>query len=125
MTHASANGDACVHQPFLARAEQEKLIYEERRRHYEESFADPDDPDSAYYTHSTLTSDGFTLSGHFVGIEQLSLDDTFTSNAKLPNIKAFQVRSEASGGNSPTKMEMTDEDVREALESTMLQRVPT
>lgn len=112
-----------MHQPFLARAEQEKLIYEERRRQYEESFADPDDPDSAYYTHSTLTSDGFTLSGHFVGIEQLSLDDTFASNAKLPNIKAFHV-SNQSGRNSPTKMEMTDEDVREALESTMLQRVP-
>jgi len=120
---AGANGDTPVQQPFLARAEQEKLIYEERRRQYEESFADPDDPDSVYYTHSTLTSDGFTLSGHFVGIEQLSLNDTFTSNAKLPNIKAFQVSNEDSGRKSPARM--TDEDVREALESTMLQRVPS
>jgi hypothetical protein len=53
------------------------------------------------------------------------LDDTFTSNAKLPNIKAFQVLSEDTGGRSPGKVEMTDEDVREALETTMLQRVPT
>lgn len=101
-------------------------MYEEKRRHYEESFADPDDPESALYTNqhhgtSTLTSDGMTLSGHFVGIEQLSLDDTFNATGKLSNIKAFQVNTFNVG--SPTKVEVTDDDVREALESTMLERV--
>lgn len=57
-----------------------------------------------------------TLSGHFVGIEQLSLDDSFTG--KLSDIKAFQVNNL---NNQPTtKVEVTEDDMREALESTIV-----
>lgn len=153
-------------------------MYEVARRHYEESFADPDDPDDpssvggpnhhlsstgAYsYGHGQLMgSDGFTLSGHFVGIEQLSLNDTFigatpvspTHNGHhhthnhthhnghnghnhngggsvtgmLSNIKAFQINGNghANGnGRGMAKTEVSEEDMREAMEQSMLQGIP-
>jgi hypothetical protein len=116
-------------------------MYEVARRQYEESFADPDDPDhvsSPVYSYgphgSVMGNDGFTLAGHFVGIEQLSLNDTFVltspgkaSGGKLSNIKAFQVNGDSNGNESQgarAKAEVTEDDVREALEQTMRQRVP-
>lgn len=155
--------------PFLARAEQEKLMYEVARRQYEEQFVDPDERDDARsgggpqhhsssiggysYVHGNgqlMGSDGFTLSGHFVGIEQLSLDDTFIGSTTsshtngnrnanggsyngsvtgtLSNIKAFQVANEnahilGADQASLTKAEISEDEIREALQQGVLQGI--
>jgi len=84
--------------PFLARAEQEKLLYENARREYEESFADNSEVISDY------------SSGHFVGIEQLSLTDAFVLTTASPPSKASRPLSDNSNpsGNQTTQDERLD-----------------
>lgn len=106
----------CI-QPFLARAEQEKLKYEAARREYEESFSDSFEAAPDY------------SSGHFIGIEQLSLEDPFVISSAVPaspKISPSHVHISSSSSNNlkPSHRDsLTQEDFMDAFEETSKERM--
>jgi len=103
--------------PFLARAEQEKLKYEAARREYEETFSDAFEAVPDY------------SSGHFIGIEQLSLEDPFVISSAVPaspKISPSHVQTVPSSSNNlkaSHRDSLTEEDFMDAFEENSKERM--
>jgi hypothetical protein len=82
-------------------------VYENARREYEESFADNNEAISDY------------SSGHFVGIEQLSLTDAFVLTTASPPNKAIRTLSDNS---IPSGNQTTPDERRHSFEESARER---